>query len=77
MTPVPPSSDEPWPEHPSSTEVRIHCAPTVDSDYWSPARRYEWACIHGIGHPDPTKRDPVHGCDGCCARTDFPPRQNK
>lgn len=30
----------------------------------------ERICPHGIGHPDPddSGADPVHGCDGCCAR---------
>lgn len=27
----------------------------------------EYYCPHGVGHGNH-----VHGCDGCCARTDFP-----
>lgn len=35
----------------------------------------ERICPHGVGHPDPDQPWPaddwrwVHGCDGCCART--------
>lgn len=30
----------------------------------------ERTCPHGVGHPDPDDpfADPVHGCDGCCAK---------
>jgi len=35
--------------------------------------RKEWLCEHGVGHYDPRLvKDGVHGCDGCCAREDFP-----
>lgn len=26
----------------------------------------EHVCEHGIGHPCPSSRDQIHGCDGCC-----------
>ena len=29
--------------------------------------RDEYVCEHGIGHGNH-----VHGCDGCCRRSDFP-----
>jgi hypothetical protein len=29
----------------------------------------EWTCSHGIGHGNH-----IHGCDGCCERTDYPGR---
>ena len=38
----------------------------------------ERICPHGVGHPDPDQAWPaddwrwVHGCDGCCARTNDP-----
>lgn len=45
----------------------------------------EWICEHGIGHPDIESAQRIaekynhdletwliHGCDGCCSRTDFP-----
>jgi len=29
--------------------------------------RVEWRCAHGCGHGNH-----VHGCDGCCTRSDYP-----
>lgn len=37
--------------------------------FWTPRRRGEWGCPHGVGH-----HNGVHGCDGCCGREDFPLR---
>lgn len=34
-----------------------------------PGYRGEYSCAHGVGHGNHT-----HGCDGCCARKDFPLR---
>jgi len=35
-------------------------------------RPYEIVCSHGIGHPIPELTDKsLHGCDGCCAETEF------
>lgn len=47
----------------------------------------EWVCAHGVGHPDHASADEqdkrrqhvagtwrIHGCEGCCARDDFPGR---
>jgi len=34
--------------------------------------RVEYTCEHGVGHGLH-----VHGCDGCCARPDFPLRNHK
>lgn len=31
--------------------------------------RIEYNCEHGVGHGEH-----VHGCDGCCAREDYPLR---
>lgn len=43
------------------------------TDKWIPGGRwYEWECPHGIGHPYQGFSDQIHGCDGCCARADFP-----
>jgi hypothetical protein len=36
--------------------------------------RKEWICEHGVGHYDYNLVSySVHGCDGCCTRSDFPP----
>ncbi|MCK4626036.1 MAG: hypothetical protein KAV00_12040, partial [Phycisphaerae bacterium] len=36
----------------------------------------EWICVHGVGHPDLNTLPPgdkgIHGCCGCCSRSDFP-----
>lgn len=37
----------------------------------------EFVCEHGVGHPSKALTPPrfyygTHGCDGCCARPDFP-----
>ncbi|MFA5407072.1 MAG: hypothetical protein WC307_06970 [Candidatus Nanoarchaeia archaeon] len=34
--------------------------------------RVEWTCDHGVGHTlfYPTGSDEVHGCDGCCGKSD-------
>ena len=29
--------------------------------------RIEYVCEHGVGHGNH-----IHGCDGCCRRSDFP-----
>jgi hypothetical protein len=34
--------------------------------------RIEYNCEHGVGHGLH-----VHGCDGCCNRTDFPLKNHK
>ena len=42
--------------------------PEVEVPYWEKSRyRGQYTCIHGVGHGNH-----VHGCDGCCARDDFP-----
>jgi hypothetical protein len=36
--------------------------------FWTgPGYRGEYQCPHGVGHADH-----IHGCDGCCGRSDFP-----
>lgn len=42
-------------------------------EFYAPRR--EWICECGVGHYDPRLvKDTIHGCCGCCSRTDFPGR---
>lgn len=42
--------------------------PEMQGPFWTgPGYRGEYTCPHGVGHGNH-----IHGCDGCCARADFP-----